>query len=324
MLRPKRIVPLRVAPFDPSSANPLHALKARFLDWTLAVGLAEQTASIRRSALDRFIRWCDANAVTMAAEITRARVEEYQRHLFRCRKSNGDPLALSTQATRLNPVRAFCRWLARERLVATDPARDLEMPRLPRRLPRWVPSVHQVERILGQPETARLSGLRDRAILEVLYSTALRRMELARLQVFDVDLVSGLVRVRAGKGGRDRVVPLGARATKWVGAYLRDARPALLPAHREGTLFVTDYGEPFRKNRLGDLVRRYIGRARIAAPGACHLFRHACATHMLENGADIRFIQSMLGHADLSTTQIYTRVSIAKLKAVHEATHPGQ
>ncbi len=148
-------------------------------------------------------------------------------------------------------------------------------------------------------------------------------MELARLQVFDVDLVSGLVRVRAGKGGRDRIVPLGARATKWVGIYLREVRPMLLPAHCEGALFITDYGEPFAKNRLGDLVRRYLGRARIAAPGACHLFRHACATHMLENGADIRFIQSMLGHADLSTTQIYTRVSIAKLKEVHEATHPG-
>jgi integrase/recombinase XerD len=323
MLRPKRIVPLRAVPSDPSSDNPLHVLKARFLEWTLAVGLAEQTANIRRSALDRFIRWCDASEVTAADLITRERVEEYQRHLFRCRKSSGEPLALSTQATRLHPVRAFCRWLARERLIPVDPSRELEMPKLPRRLPRWVPSIHEVERILAQPDTASPSDIRDRAILEMLYSTALRRMELARLQIFDVDLVCGLVRVRGGKGGRDRIVPLGSRATKWVDAYLREVRPLLLPAHREGTLFVTDYGEPFGKNRLGDMVRRYVGRARFGAPGACHLFRHACATHMLENGADIRFIQSMLGHADLSTTQIYTRVSIAKLKEVHRATHPG-
>ena len=149
-------------------------------------------------------------------------------------------------------------------------------------------------------------------------------MELVHLKVFDVDLVSGLVMVRGGKGGRDRVVPLGERASKWVAAYVEKVRPLLLPGHGERTLFVTDYGEPFGKNRLGDLVKRYLGKARFAGPGACHLFRHACATHMLENGADIRFIQMLLGHADLSTTQIYTRVSIAKLKQVHSATHPAR
>lgn len=198
------------------------------------------------------------------------------------------------------------------------------MPKLPRRLPRWVPSILQIEKILAQPDISTLSGIRDRAILELFYSTALRRMELARLQTFDVDLASGVIRVRGGKGGRDRLVPVGTRAAKWVGGYLLEVCPQLLPVHREGALFVTDYGEPFRKNRLGDLVRRYLGRARIDAPGACHLFRHACATHMLENGADIRFIQSMLGHADLSTTQIYTQVSISKLKEVHAATHPAR
>lgn len=161
-------------------------------------------------------------------------------------------------------------------------------------------------------------------MLETLYSTALRRMELAALQVFDVDLEAGILHVRLGKGGRDRVVPLGRRTTIWLTRYLADVRPLLVASLREGALFVTDYGEPFGKNRLGDLVRRYIGRARLTAPGACHLFRHACATHMLENGADIRFIQSILGHADLSTTQIYTRVSIAKLKEVHAATHPAR
>ena len=160
-------------------------------------------------------------------------------------------------------------------------------------------------------------------MLEALYSTALRRMELATLQVFDADLEAGTLQVRNGKGGRDRIVPFGRRAAAWLIRYLEDVRPLLLPSCRQGALFVTDYGEPFGKNRLGDLVRRYIGRARLAAPGSCHLFRHACATHMLENGADIRFIQAMLGHADLSTTQIYTRVSIAKLKEVHAATHPA-
>lgn len=324
MLRPKRIVPRRPQGAPPASGNPLHALQCRFLEWTLAVGLAEQTANIRRAALDRFVRWCDGKGIGEPALLTREALQEYQLQLARSRKSSGEPLAISTQATRLHPVRAFCRWLARERLVAFDSSADLQMPRLPRRLPRWVPTVAQVERILAQPDVSRPSGIRDRAILEVLYSTALRRMELARLQLFDVDLAAGLVHVRAGKGGRDRVVPVGDRAVGWISVYLTESRSLMLPARCEGAVFVTDYGEPFRKNRLGDLVCRYLRRAGMAAPGACHVFRHACATHMLENGADIRFIQSMLGHADLSTTQVYTRVSIAKLKAVHAATHPAK
>lgn len=324
MLRPKRIVPRRMVPPDPSAGHPLHVLKERFLDWTVAVGLAQQTANIRRAALDRLIRWCDVRGVSCPTEITLERLEEYQLHLSRYRKRNGAPLALTTQVTRLHPVRAFCRWLAREQLVPTDASAGLELPRPPRRLPRWVPSVGQVQQILAQPDASRPAGVRDRAMLEMLYSTALRRMELVRLQSFDVDLAAGIVHVRGGKGGRDRVVPVGRRAVNWLVRYLVEVRPLLATSGSEGALFITDYGEPFGKNRLGDLVRRYIGRARIAAPGACHLFRHACATHMLENGADIRFIQSMLGHADLSTTQIYTRVSIGKLKEVHAATHPAR
>jgi integrase/recombinase XerD len=324
MLRQKRIVPLRPPAPEPAVCNPLRAHQARFLTWTMAIGLSVQTASIRRAALDRFLGWCEVNGIEEASQVTRRALEDYQLFLAGRRKSNGDHLALSTQATRLHPVRAFCRWLARERLLSFDASADLVMPRLPRRLPRWVSSVAQVERVLAQPDVTRPAGIRDRAMLEVLYSTALRRMELVRLQVHDVDIVGGVVRVTAGKGGRDRVVPIGGRAISWLSAYLVEARPLMLPRHREETLFVTDYGEPFGKNRLGDLARRYFRKAGVVAPGACHLFRHACATHMLENGADIRFIQSMLGHADLSTTQVYTRVSIAKLRAVHAATHPAR
>ncbi|QJR13346.1 Tyrosine recombinase XerD [Usitatibacter palustris] len=177
--------------------------------------------------------------------------------------------------------------------------------------------------MLAVPDVATASGVRDRAILEVLYSTGLRRMELVQLQVFDVQVNAGVVMVRGGKGGNDRVVPLGPRAGHWVSAYLANVRSGLAGPIDPGKLFLTDYGEPFAKNRLGDLVKRYLGRARIGAPGACHMLRHACATHMLENGADIRFIQVLLGHADLSTTQVYTQVSISKLREVHACTHPG-
>lgn len=177
--------------------------------------------------------------------------------------------------------------------------------------------------MLNQPDIATPWGLRDRAILETLYSTGIRRMEMTRLTLYDVDLAQGTVMVRQGKGAKDRLIPIGARACAWIARYLEEVRPLLATRSDELALFLTDYGESFEKNRLGDLVRRYLRHAGIPH-GSCHAFRHAMATHMLENGADIRFIQAMLGHSELSTTQIYTQVSIGKLKEIHTATHPAR
>lgn len=323
MLRERRITHIRSPIPDRTSGNPLWVQQAAFLEWTRAVGLAEQTALIRKAALSYFIRWCDAHAIRSIEGITRDSLERYQGHLFNYRKVNGHPLALSTQVTRLNPVKAFCKWLARTRLTNANPAAELLVPRIPRRLPGRVLTVSEVDRILLEPDLGAPSGIRDRAILEVLYSTGIRRMELVRIELRDVQPENGTLFIRSGKGGRDRVVPIGGRAVAWVERYVHDVRGQLASPGTENALFLTDYGEPFRKNRLGDLVKRYIVRARIPVPGACHPFRHACATHMLENGADIRYIQALLGHADLSTTQIYTHVSVDKLKEVHAATHPA-
>jgi integrase/recombinase XerD len=321
MLRLKRRTPVRSAPADPSSANPLHGLKTSFVQWTVAIGLSPQTAGIRRSALDHFIRWCHCRAIDSPSQISRDLLEAYQLHLVEYRKASGEPLELSTQATRLNPIKAFCKWMVRNRLVELDASRELILPRLPKRLPRRIPSVIEVRAIIGSAGTGSPLAIRDRAMMETLYSTGLRRMELANLRIVDVGLDASTVLVRCGKGRRDRLVPLGSVARSWIEQYLRDVRPLLAAGVDRGELFLTDYGEPFRRNRLGDRLRSYV--ARCGLPGACHIFRHACATHMLENGADIRFIQAMLGHSQLSTTEIYTQVSISKLKAVHAQTHPG-
>ena len=320
MLRAKRVTPVRAPQIDSSATNPLHELKSQFVQWTVAIGLSTQTASIRKSALDYFIRWCDSRAIEAPAGITRDVLEAYQFHLSQYRKANGDNLELSTQATRLNPLKAFCKWLVRQHLVEWDPSRELILPRLPKRLPRRVPTVAEVGTIIGAAGAANPASIRDRAIMETLYSTGLRRMELARLKMADVSFDASTLLVRCGKGRRDRVVPLGATAREWIQRYL-EIRPRLLAGVDRGELFLTDYGEPFRLNRLGDQIHRYVARAGL--PGACHIFRHACATHMLENGADIRFIQAMLGHSQLSTTEIYTQVSISKLRAIHAATHPS-
>jgi integrase/recombinase XerD len=307
---------------DPSRDSPLHGLKESFVQWTVAIGLSPETANIRKSALGHFIRWCHGREVDAPTAITRDLLEAYQFHLVEYRKANGDPLELSTQATRLNPIKAFCKWLVRNRLVESDPSRELILPRLPKRLPRRVPTVAEVRMIIAAAGLHTPLAIRDRAIMETLYSTGLRRMELANLRTVDVSLDASTVLVRSGKGRRDRVVPLGALARGWIEHYLRDIRPRLEGGLDRGELFLTEYGEPFRRNRLGDQIHRYVARAGL--PGACHIFRHACATHMLENGADIRFIQAMLGHSQLSTTEIYTQVSISKLKEIHAATHPSR
>jgi integrase/recombinase XerD len=181
----------------------------------------------------------------------------------------------------------------------------------------------EVEAILREAEPTTAPGLRDRAMLETLYSTALRRMELPGLALYDVDTTRRLVMVREGKGRRDRVIPIGARAAAWVDKYLQESRPQLLIGDAQA-LFLSDYGEPVTPEYVAERVRRYMHFAGIKKPGACHLLRHACATHMLENGADTRFIQALLGHENLATTQIYTHVSIEKLKQIHDATHPAK
>jgi integrase/recombinase XerD len=160
-------------------------------------------------------------------------------------------------------------------------------------------------------------------MLEVLYSTGLRRTELANLRRYDADLSRLIVFVREGKGRKDRVVPLGERAGLWLDKYMAQSRPQFIGAECDA-LFVNDYGEPVTPDYLASKVRRYMEEAGIDKPGSCHLFRHACATHMLDNGADIRFIQAMLGHAALSSTERYTHVAIGKLQQIHAATHPAK
>ncbi|SAK88256.1 site-specific tyrosine recombinase XerD [Caballeronia calidae] len=294
-----------------------------YVDWSQATGRTEATVRGRAVRLERFVQWCDVRGLNQPEEITRAVLEAYQRHLYLYRKKDGKPLSIRSQESMLAPLRGFCRWLARERYVQYNAASELVLPRAPKLLPRVVLSVTQVERLMAQPDVSELTGARDRAMLEVLYSTGMRRMELMNLTLSDIDLEGRTVMVRQGKGRRDRYIPMGERACYWVERYLDEIRSMLIVRQEDWTLFLTDYGEPYSGNRLTDFVKRYMELAGIR-DGACHALRHACATHMLENGADVRFIQALLGHADLSSTQIYTQVAIGKLKEIHAATHPAR
>lgn len=323
VLRKKPRMPARPVTIHPSAGNALHTYKREFVEWTGVIGLSPDTAAIRARGLDTFIRWCDERGIHRPHDITRPILQRYQRHLFHYRKSNGEPLAYSTQATLLQPLRAFFKWLTVENHILYNPAADLEIPRQIRQLPKLMLSIEEVEAILAIPDVTTPMGLRNRAMLETLYSTGIRRAELMNLKLHDVDTHGGVLVVRQGKGRKDRVVPLGARAARWIDKYCEEVRPQLIVGQDSGHLFVTDYGEPYQKNRLSDMVKRYV-RAAGFAQGSCHAFRHAMATHMLTGGCDIRHIQVILGHAELTTTQIYTHVSIQQLKEIHALTHPAR
>lgn len=309
---------------DVRDANSLYNHMRHFLAWRLERQFSAQTVAHDEECLRYFIVWCDERGLGRPQDITRPILERYQRYLFLYRKINGAPLSPRTQYSRLTPLRAFFTWLARNSHILYNPASDLDLPRLDQRLPKHILTVADVEAIMAMPDLETGLGIRDRAMLETLYSTGMRRLELIGLGVFNVDHERGTVMIRQGKGGKDRMVPIGERALQWIAKYRDDVRPELVSGADDGTLFITHNSEHFTPGRLSSLVRDYINAAKIGKRGSCHLFRHTMATLMLENGADIRFIQLMLGHASLNTTQIYTHVRIRKLKDIHTATHPGR
>jgi integrase/recombinase XerD len=276
----------------------MHAALDEFLVWMQTQNFSDDSVNTRRFCVGYFIDWCKERGLENPTEITRPILERYQRSLYQHRKKNGQPLTFRTQNSRLRALKAWFRWLARQNYLLHNPASELILPRLENRLPKYVLTAGEAEQVLQQPDITDPEGLRDRAILETFYATAMRRMEVAGLKLYDIDAERGTVTVRLGKGKKDRMVPIGERALAWIDKYIREVRPQLLASAEDGTVFLTHRGEPFDRLQL-------------------------TKTLMLENGADIRVIQEMLGHARLSTTELYTRVAINLLKQVYAATHPG-
>jgi len=324
MARKKRRASDRKPDPNPIDHHRMTPYLKQFLESSAAGGLSPRTIEIRERMLTYFIHWCDERNLDQPQDITRPILERYRRYLFHYRKQDGGPLSFATQQQRLTPIKAFFKWLTQENYILYNPASELALPKVHRRLPKYILTAQEVEQILNQTALHGDLGIRDRAIIETLYSTGIRRSELIHLKLYDVDTKNGTLMVREGKGKKDRLLPLGERAGLWINHYLEGIRLQLVTGTDDGTLFLHEYGEAFHKNRLTDLVKKYIEQAGINKPGACHIFRHTMATLMLENGADIRFIQAMLGHSQLSTTEIYTQVSIKKLKEIHRLTHPAR
>lgn len=280
----------------------LRAFAQKHYQWMHERNYSPATTYVRADLLSRFFDWCDTRGITRLNEITPELVEHFQKALHHRKKPNGSHLSIHTQVQYLTNLRGFLRWCVKKKFLSYNPAGELELPRCPnRRLPYAIPTVEDIDRVFALPDTNTPEGIRDRAMLEVLYSTGLRRMEIAGLIPEDLDWTRGTLIVRRGKGQRDRVVPIGDQAMQWVERYLAEAREALWVgkvAEDSGRLFVGPLGGALKVEYLGKLVGKYLRRAGVQKCGG-HIFRHAMATHLLEKGADLRYIQAMLGQRGL-------------------------
>jgi integrase/recombinase XerD len=303
----------------------MEIMMGRYLEWIGIRGYSALSVKGRRYCLGYFRQWCEDRGITDPQEVSRAVLERYQGYLHysQNKMKKGQKLSPKTQHLRLTTLQGFFKWLSKYNHISSNPALELVLPKLGKRIPRNVLTIREIEKVLNGIDLESPLGLRDRAILETLYSTGIRRMELCNLRNQDLNLEEGFVLIREGKNNKDRVVPIGERAIAWLDKYLWELRPRLAPAPDYGIIFLTKDGKPIRPKHLTVIANKYVKLAGLGKSGSCHIFRHTMATLMLDGGADIRYIQEMLGHARLETTLVYTSVSKKKLKEVHKKTHPG-
>ncbi|MGE0496166.1 MAG: tyrosine-type recombinase/integrase [Vulcanimicrobiota bacterium] len=294
----------------------------RFTESLRLRGRSPRTVESYAGQLGFFLHFLDDRGVDSPAAIRREDVEAYRVHLLELRKPDGLPLALTTQSLKLTVALAFLRFLLAEQFVLTNPGQGMTGPRTVRGLPRAVLDEEQVLRLLEAPDTTTPLGLRDRAILEVLYSSAPRNTELRLLRLQDLNLRRLELRIEHAKGGKARVVPLGEPAAAWLEEYLRQGRPWLVREPSQ-LVFLGSKGKPLSREDLANTVRRQAEKVGLADVTP-HVLRHCCATHMLRHQAGLRHLQELLGHSSADTTQRYTRVEIADLREVHQRCHPRE
>ncbi|MGZ5040651.1 MAG: site-specific tyrosine recombinase XerD [Usitatibacter sp.] len=288
----------------------------RFADglW-LSDGLARNTLESYRRDVRQFAAWLDE---AKGKALIDAASADLQGHLaWQVESKRAKP---RTTGRLVSSLKRFFQFAVREGLRGDDPSADLESPKLPRSLPRSL-SEAEVEALIAAPDVATAQGLRDRAMLETLYASGLRVSELVGLKTIQVSLDMNVVRV-LGKGAKERLTPLGEEAADWIARYQREARPQLLGARKSDALFVTAHGGPMTRQAFWSLLKRHARTAGIGHAISPHTVRHAFATHLINHGADLRVVQMLLGHADISTTQIYTHVARERLKALHRKHHP--
>ena len=288
-----------------------------------ALGESNATLKSKRVLLTRFIEWAATHGICKLQDLDMQVLEHYRRYLNKYRKRDGQPLDISTQCTRLMAITKFIKVMDYYELINGAFAEKFRLPRIPRRLPKNIPTVEDIELVLTQALMMGQLGLRNRAIIEVFYATGIRRIEMINTNIRDIDFQRQILRVGEGKNKNDRNVPIARRALDWVERYLKEMRPKFANLASGEALFLTEAGQRMKPHKVTDMVTKCMERSGIDKKGSCHLLRHATATEMLRNGADIREVQEMLGHSDISSTQIYAHVTINDLNRVYYQTHPA-
>ena len=278
-------------------------------------GLSKNTLESYRRDLKKFAQWLEVQRNMQLLQVTHADIQGFLAYLVVEKKER----ATSTSRA-ISSLKRFYQYLLRQNKISVDPTLQIATPKLPRSLPKSL-SEQDVEQLLNAPDTNTPLGLRDRTMLEVLYASGLRVSELVGLSVAQVSQDMGVVRVM-GKGSKERLVPLGEEALNWLRKYLEEARPVLLQGQVSKAMFVTARGEGMTRQTFWYLIKRHARKGGLSKSLSPHTLRHAFATHLLNHGADLRVVQLLLGHADISTTQIYTHVARERLKQLHTAHHP--
>ena len=299
-----------VSPRGDRSADPVAAWLEHL---RVERGLSEHTLAAYRSDLRKLAAFAE-NRSRRPLELEQPEVVAFLTSVRR------EGLSPRSQARLVHALRGFYRFAVREGLLAGDPMENLRPPKAFRPLPRYLSSA-QVDALLAAPRVETTVGLRDRAVLETMYATGMRASEVTSLRLQQIDLGLGLVRV-FGKGRKERLVPLGSQARTWIRRYLEEARPELAAGRRIEQIFVSQQARPLSASGLWGLVRRHAVAAGVEATLTPHVLRHSFASHLLERGADLRALQAMLGHADISTTQIYTHVTRERLRQLYDRHHP--
>jgi integrase/recombinase XerD len=286
--------------------------------------LSQRTIGLVNWMLEKFFTYLDSCNINHADQITSQTIRDYQLTLFESLNSRGQPNSISYQNRMLSAAKNFTRFLKDNDYIVSDPGGKVAYAKEPKRLPRGVLTVAEARKIIHAPDVKTAIGYRDRTILEVLYSSAIRKDELNKLTLADVDYHDGFLRIIEGKGKKDRIVPIGRIACRYLENYIKSVRAELITDPYNNHLFLTLRGKRFSKNVVWELIKKYAKKARIKKNVHPHTFRHSCATAMLKNKADIRTIQKLLGHSSLDSTQVYTHLSITDLKDVHKRCHPRE
>lgn len=292
-----------------------------------ALNRNRRTIHAHEARTRHFLEWAGARGIGHPERVTPPVLMDYQVHLADNLNADGRPNSISVQNQYLEVVAGFFGWALKAGHLTHNPAAGIEYARERDRLPRSVLSLPDMRKLLRQPDTATVLGFRDRTMMEVLYSTGIRRNELLDLDIEDANLDAGFLMIREGKGGKDRVVPIGRVASRFLETYLAGIRPELLkngPDPKVGAIFLSTRGLRLSRSTLNDLVPHYGRQAGLAMAVCPHTFRHTCATHMVRNHAGLRHVQEMLGHKSLNTTQEYVRLTIADLKEAHTRFHPRE